>query len=322
MRQLTDDQNQAIEEARTDRHLTSRFTSAGAEEVLYRMLPVLDHGFVRLVDYMGDDRSIPRAARMSYGRGTRQLSDDTALIRYLMRHRHTTPFEMAVAQVHVALPIFVARQWMRHRTGTFNEYSARYSIMEREFYVPEPAQLASQSSLNKQGRGQVLEGAEAARVLELLRRDAAQCYDSYSEMINDRGDGTPVDPERDGLARELARINLPVSVYTQFYWKVDLHNLLHFLSLRADPHAQYEVRIYAETIIEQILKPWVPVTLQAFEDFVMGSATLSRQAVALVDAALAAAGRGEIISAADFDVTGRELRETLAAFPALSALVR
>ena len=162
---------------------------------------VLDHGFVRVIDYMGDDSAIVQAARVSYGKGTRQVTSDRGLIRYLLRHRHTTPFEMCEIKFHVKLPVFVARQWIRHRTANVNEYSARYSILDREFYIPQPDQLAAQSVANRQGRGEVLEGEEAARVLAMLRDDAAQCYDHYEEMLNEDADGNPRDPERPGLAR-------------------------------------------------------------------------------------------------------------------------
>ena len=195
---------------------------------------MLDHGFVRVIDYMGDDAAIVQAARVSYGRGTRRVSEDAGLIRYLMRHRHSTPFEMCEIKYHVKLPIFVARQWIRHRTANVNEYSARYSILDREFYLPAPEHLAAQSAVNRQGRGDVLAGDEAAQVLDLLREDATRSYDHYAEMLNEDEQGAPRDPARQGLARELARMNLTLNTYTQWYWKIDLHNLLHFLSLRAD----------------------------------------------------------------------------------------
>lgn len=321
MRILTPDQAAAIAESRAARHETSRPTSPGAEAVMHEMLPVLDHGFVRLVDYMGDDGSAPQSARMSYGRGTRALSDDTALIRYLMRHHHSTPFEMAQVKLHVCLPVFVARQWMRHRTGAFNEYSARYSIMEREFYVPEPEHLAAQSRTNRQGRAQALEGEEARTVLRLLKEDAARAYDDYAWMINEGEDGQPLDPERDGLARELARINLPVSVYTQFYWTVNLWNLMRFIKLRADAHAQYEIRVYADTIASKIVQPWVPASFQAFDDFSMNAVTLSAQAVEAVRAVLAAAQTGAKADIAAFGMSKREIDEVMASLPEMRALL-
>src|SRR5688500_1317464 len=228
---LTAEQQAEIAELRAAERPTRRAVSPALEEILYQPLPVLDHGFVRAIDYMGDDAAVVQAARVSYGRGTKKVREDAGLIRYLMRHRHTTPFEMCEIKYHVKLPVFVARQWIRHRTANVNEYSARYSILDREFYIPDPAHLAAQSRPNNQGRGDVLQGAEAARVLALLRHDADTAYDHYEAMLATEG--------QQGLARELARMNLPANVYTQWYWKIDLHNLFHFLRLRADPHAQY-----------------------------------------------------------------------------------
>jgi len=230
-----------------------------------------------VIDYMGDDAAIVQAARVSYGRGTRRVSEDAGLIRYLMRHRHSTPFEMCEIKYHVKLPIFVARQWIRHRTANVNEYSARYSILDREFYIPAPEHLAAQSADNRQGRGAVLQGAEAAHVLDLLREDATRTYDHYAEMLNEDG----ADPSRQGLARELARMNLTLNTYTQWYWKSDLHNLLNFLSLRADSHAQYEIRAYAEVMLRSV-EAWVPATFAAFTDYRMGAVTLSAGMLAVV----------------------------------------
>ncbi len=264
---------------------TRRPTVSALEEQLYRLQPVLDHGFVRLVDYMGDDSAIVQAARVSYGKGTKTARNDRGLIRYLMRHRHTTPFEMCELKLHVKLPIFVARQWIRHRTANVNEYSARYSILDREFYVPSAEQLAVQSTTNRQGRGDVLSAEEAARVMDLLRRDATQAYDTYAALINDDGDGNPVDPEAPQLARELARMNLSLNYYTQWYWKIDLHNLLHFLSLRIDAHAQYEIRVYAEAI-GALAKAWVPLAYEAFEDYRLGGAFFSRRELDVLRALL------------------------------------
>ncbi len=255
--------------------------------MLYTPFPVLDHGFVRVVDYMGDDGAIVQAARVSYGRGTRRVSQDRGLIRYLMRQRHTTPFEMCELKLHVKLPIFVARQWIRHRTANVNEYSARYSILDREFYIPDERQLAGQSASNRQGRGEPLGGAEAARVLALLREDAERTYDRYEEFLNERPDGGVRDPDRSGLARELARMSISLAFYTQWYWKIDLHNLLHFLSLRADAHAQYEIRVYAETILDEVVRRWVPAAYEAFCDYRLGGAHLSRGGLDVVRALLA-----------------------------------
>ena len=208
---LTQQQNEEIEQQRSNPQPTLRAVSKGMESRLYKAQPVLDHGFVRVIDYMGDDAAICQAARVSYGKGTKSVQNDVGLIRYLMRHWHSTPFEMCEIKLHVKLPVFVARQWIRHRTANVNEYSARYSILDREFYIPEPDALAAQSAVNNQGRGLVLQGKEAARVLEILKTDSNRAYDNYEAMISDDG--------QDGLARELARMNLPANVYTQWYWK-------------------------------------------------------------------------------------------------------
>jgi thymidylate synthase (FAD) len=270
---LTPDQQAEIDAARAQTHQTLRATAPGMEAHLYKAHPVLDHGFVRVIDYMGDDAAICQAARVSYGRGTKSVQNDEGLIRYLMRHWHSTPFEMCEIKLHVKLPVFVARQWIRHRTANVNEYSARYSILDREFYIPAPEDLAAQSTTNNQGRGEALSGEEAARVLDILRGDAMRCYDHYEQMIGQEG--------QQGLARELARMNLPANIYTQWYWKVDLHNLLHFLRLRADAHAQYEIRVYADAIC-RITADWVPFAWRAFEDYRMGGATLSATALECV----------------------------------------
>ena len=263
---LTPEQQEEIDQLRSNPVPTLRAVAPGMENHLYKVAPVLDHGFVRVVDYMGDDAAICQAARVSYGKGTKSVQSDEGLIRYLMRHWHSTPFEMCEIKLHVKLPVFVARQWIRHRTANVNEYSARYSILDREFYIPEPDALAAQSVVNNQGRGRLLEGAEAVRVLEILKSDSNRAYDNYEAMISDEG--------QDGLARELARMNLPANIYTQWYWKVDLHNLFHFLRLRADPHAQYEIRVYADAICEMV-RDWVPAAYGAFEDYRLGGAVLS-----------------------------------------------
>jgi thymidylate synthase (FAD) len=281
---------------------------AALEELLFQAIPVLDHGFVRVIDYMGDDAAIVQAARVSYGRGTRRVSEDAGLIRYLMRHRHSTPFEMCEIKYHVKLPIFVARQWIRHRTANVNEYSARYSILDREFYLPAPEHLAAQSVANRQGRGKVLAGEEAARVLDLLREDATRCYDHYAEMLNEEGDGCARDPSRQGLARELARMNLTLSTYTQWYWKIDLYNLFHFLSLRADAHAQYEIRAYAEAMLGTVAA-WVPIAQKAFLDYRLGSVTLSAQMLTVVRRLLA----GEAVEQSTSGLNRREWAELMEA---------
>ena len=283
---LTEDQTAEIAALRAQSRETRRPTVAALETLLYQAIPVLDHGFIRVIDYMGDDAAIVQAARVSYGRGTRRVSEDAGLIRYLMRHRHSTPFEMCEIKYHVKLPIFVARQWIRHRTANVNEYSARYSILDREFYLPAPEHLAAQSAANRQGRGDVLGGEEAAHVLDVLREDATRCYDHYAEMLNEDDAGAARDPTRQGLARELARMNLTLNTYTQWYWKTDLHNLFHFLSLRADAHAQHEIRAYAEAMLETVAA-WVPVACQAFSDYRLGAVTLSAQMLAVVRRMLA-----------------------------------
>jgi len=295
-----------IEDVRATTHTTRRATVPAMEDILHVPFPVLDHGFVRVVDYMGDDGAIVQAARVSYGRGTKQVREDRGLIRYLMRHRHTTPFEMAEIKVHVKLPIFVARQWIRHRTANVNEYSARYSVLDKEFYIPAPEHLAAQSADNRQGRQGVLTGDEAAEVLDILRGDALRSHAHYEKMLNAEGEG--YDPNRQGLARELARMTLTLNTYTQWYWKIDLHNLMHFVSLRADPHAQYEIRVYAE-VLADILGRWVPLTSEAFQDYRVGGLHLSRHALAVVRKALA----GEAVAQADSGLSPREWRELWAA---------
>jgi thymidylate synthase (FAD) len=304
---VSKEQRAEIDAQRETMTPTRRASVPALEELLYEPIPVLDHGFVRVVDYMGDDAAIVQAARVSYGKGTRKITNDRGLIRYLMRHRHTTPFEMCEIKFHVKLPVFVARQWIRHRTANVNEYSARYSILDREFYIPQPEQLAAQSAANRQGRGEVLEGEEAERVLQLLRDDAAQCYAHYEEMLNEGAEGEPRDPGRQGLARELARMNLPLNIYTQWYWKIDLHNLLHFLSLRADSHAQYEIRVYAEAMLE-VARRWVPIACEAFEDYAVGSARLSRAGLDIVRRMLA----GETVTQEDSGLSKREWDELMA----------
>jgi thymidylate synthase (FAD) len=255
---------------------------------------------------MGDDEAVVQAARVSYGRGTRRVQDDAGLINYLMRHRHTTPFEMCEIKYHVKLPIFVARQWIRHRTASVNEYSARYSVLDREFYVPAPEHLAAQSSANRQGRGSVLPADEAVRVLTLLREDAERCHAHYAEMLNEDEAGERRDEGRMGLARELARMNLTLSTYTQWYWKIDLHNLLHFLSLRADAHAQYEIRVYAEAMLETV-QCWVPITHDAFLNHRLGGVHLSARALGVVKSLIA----GRRVSPEASGLSKREWRELM-----------
>ena len=304
---VTADQLAEIDRLRAQTAQTRRATVPALEEILYQPAPVLDHGFVRVIDYMGDDAAVVQAARVSYGRGTKQVSEDAGLIRYLIRHRHTTPLEMCEIKFHIKLPIFIARQWIRHRTANVNEYSARYSVLDREFYLPAPDQLCVQASNNRQGRGDTLSPAQAARVLELLKSDAETAYAHYEEMLNQREDGGPIDPERDGVARELARINLSLNYYTQWYWKIDLHNLLHFLSLRADGHAQYEIRVYAEAMLE-VVKRWVPQVHAAFLEYRLGGAQLSATGLAVVRRLLA----GEAVAQETSGLAKREWRELMA----------
>ena len=293
---LTPEQQAEIAEARANPRPTLRAVSEGMENHLYVAHEVLDHGLVRVIDYMGDDGAITQAARVSYGKGTKHVTNDEGLIRYLMRHWHSTPFEMCEVKFHVKLPVFVARQWIRHRTANVNEYSARYSILDREFYIPAPENLAAQSVVNNQGRGELLQGDEAQRVLDILREDAMRSYDHYEEMLSQDG--------QKGLARELARMNLPANVYTQWYWKVDLHNLFHFLRLRADAHAQYEIRVYAEKMCE-IVRDWVPLAYGAFEDYRLGGANLSGKAVEVLKRRLA----GETVTQETSGMSKGEWRE-------------
>lgn len=293
---LTPEQSAEIDASRATPRPTLRAVSEGLEAHLYLAHPVLDHGFVRVIDYMGDDAAIVQAARVSYGAGTKHVQNDEGLIRYLMRHWHSTPFEMCEVKLHVKLPVFVARQWIRHRTANVNEYSARYSILDREFYIPAPQNLAAQSTVNNQGRGEVLQGEEAARVLEMLKADANRAYDHYEAMLSQDG--------QQGLARELARMNLPANIYTQWYWKVDLHNLFHFLRLRADPHAQFEIRVYAEAIAAAV-KDWVPLAWAAFEDYRMGGVTLSAKAIDVLKRRL----KGETVTQETSGMSKGEWRE-------------
>ena len=304
---LSREQEQEIEALRKGTAPTRRAVVPALEEILYQALPVLDQGFVRVIDYMGDDGAIVQAARVSYGRGTRQVSDDRGLINYLMRMRHTSPFEMCELKLHVKLPIFVARQWIRHRTANVNEYSARYSVMQDEFYQPAADQLAVQSTGNRQGRGAVLEGAEALAVQRMLARNAESAYERYLGLLNLDEAGQPIDPDRAGLARELARIVLPLHTYTEWYWKIDLHNLLHFIMLRADPHAQYEIRAYAEVLLD-VVRRWVPLTHAAFVDYRLEGRALSAKALAVVRRRL----KGEPVEQADSGLGGREWRELMA----------
>ncbi len=271
---LTKEQLQEIKDQQLQENKTKRVIASELEKILYEAIPVLDHGFIRVVDYMGNDTSIVQAARVSYGKGTKKVNTDAGLIKYLMRHWHSTPFEMCEIKYHVKLPIFIARQWIRHRTANVNEYSARYSILDKEFYLPAKENLAAQSKSNRQGRGDVIEGEQAKEVLDLLKNDAEKTYNNYETMLNERYDGSVINEKKTGLARELARMNLTLNTYTQWYWKTDLLNLMNFLRLRADNHAQYEIVAYANLMLDT-LKKWVPITYEAFMDYRVGGTEVS-----------------------------------------------
>ena len=278
---LSSEQIKEIDSLRENSSKTIRPVAPGIEKILYEVFPALDHGFVRVVDYMGDDQAIVQAARVSYGKGTTRVSEDRGLIRYLMRHRHSTPFEMCEIKLHVKLPMFIARQWIRHRTASINEYSARYSVLDKEFYIPKEKDLAVQSKSNKQGRGDTLSAKDSEEALFLLKRDAEKSYETYEYLLNENQEGEVLDNNRDGLSRELARINLTLNTYTQWYWKTNLHNLMNFIFLRADSHAQYEIRVYAD-IIYKIMESWVPITAEAFKSYRSGSVELSAEALDVI----------------------------------------
>ncbi len=298
---LTPEQEKDIKEQQSQKNPTKRVTSPELEKILYEALPVLDHGFVRVIDYMGDDSSIVQSARVSYGKGTKKVSTDEGLIKYLMRHWHSTPFEMCEIKYHIKLPIFIARQWIRHRTANVNEYSARYSILDKEFYIPSKEHLSAQSKTNRQGRGELITGDQANEVLKILKDDATRTYDNYETMLNERFDGTIIDKDKSGLARELARMNLTLNSYTQWYWKTDLLNLLNFLFLRADKHAQFEIRVYAETMLETV-KKWVPITHDAFLDYRVGAVHVSSKGKEIIKKMV----KGE---KCDFETSGLSKRE-------------
>ena len=298
------DQLEEIELLRSEISQTSRVTAPELESILYKPIEVLDHGFIRVIDYMGDDTSIVQSARVSYGKGTKQISNDRGLIKYLMRHRHSTPFEMCEIKFHIKLPIFIARQWIRHRTANVNEYSARYSILDKEFYIPSPENLAAQSATNNQGRGDALTTEEASNVINILRRDAEQTYSNYETLLNENSSGETIDDNKAGIARELARMNLTLNTYTQWYWKIDLNNLLHFLALRADGHAQYEIRVYADAMLD-IVRKWVPLTYAAFEDYRVGGTEVSAKEINLIKKLI----NGEKVSFEDEGLSKREWAE-------------
>jgi thymidylate synthase (FAD) len=299
----------AIKNMQDEKSLTKRATVPAIEEILYQPIKVLDHGFVRVVDYMGDDSAIVQAARVSYGKGTKKLNEDQGLINYLMRHWHTTPFEMCEIKLHVKLPIFIARQWIRHRTANVNEYSARYSILDKEFYIPRPQNLAAQSQTNKQGRAEILDGEEAAWILQTLKDESIQAYDYYLQMMNlDEATGETLNEKHKGLARELARMNLPTNYYTQWYWKIDLNNLLHFLRLRADAHAQFEIQEYARVILDIVAK-WVPYTYEAFLNYRLNSKQISASGWQVIKKMLA----GQQVDQESSGMSKREWAELMSA---------
>jgi thymidylate synthase (FAD) len=306
---LTKEQQQEIADQQAQKHETKRVTSPELEKILYEALPVLDHGFVRVIDYMGDDTSIVQSARVSYGKGTKKVSTDEGLIKYLMRHWHSTPFEMCEIKYHVKLPIFIARQWIRHRTANVNEYSARYSILDKEFYVPEKKHLSAQSTINRQGRGDLITGDQADEVLQILKDDATRTYSNYEKMLNEKFDGTVIDENKSGLARELARMNLTLNSYTQWYWKTDLLNLLNFLFLRADSHAQYEIRVYAEAMLETV-KKWVPITHSAFLDYRVGAVHVSAKGKKVIQQMT----KGEKVTHESSGLSKREWNELMTSF--------
>ena len=313
---LTKEQIVDIKEQQSQSNNTKRVVAPELETILYEAIPLLDHGFIRVVDYMGNDSSIVQAARVSYGKGTKKVSTDAGLIKYLMRHWHSTPFEMCEIKYHVKLPIFIARQWIRHRTANVNEYSARYSILDKEFYLPEPEHLAAQSQSNRQGRGDVLQGEQAKKVLNLLKTDAEQTYNNYEMMLNERYDGSVIDEKEIGLARELARMNLTLNTYTQWYWKTDLLNLMNFLRLRADHHAQYEIRAYAEVMLDT-LKKWVPITYEAFMDYRVGGTEVSAKGKIILQKLI----KGEEINIDQSGLSKREWNELMIAFDLKDKLI-
>ena len=278
MKKKSKQSKKQLEEISNLKFSTKRATVTKLEKILYKPHKVLDHGFIRVIDYMGDDSSIVQAARVSYGKGTKKLNQDKNLINYLLSHKHSTPFEMNEIKFHVKLPIFVARQWIRHRTANVNEYSARYSILDEEFYIPKIDDVKPQSQQNNQGRSGEIDKNLGKHYLSLMRENAKINFSSYHHLLNLDEDGEILDEKRSGIARELARMVLPLNSYTQWYWKIDLHNLMHFLALRFDPHAQYEIRVYADVMIE-ILKKWVPLTYEAFVKNRLSSLTLSADAI-------------------------------------------
>ena len=292
------------------KNTTKRNVVESLEQIIYQPHKVLDHGFIRVVDYMGDDSSIVQAARVSYGRGTKKRSQDQALINYLLRHKHTTPFEMCEIKLHIKLPFFVARQWIRHRTASVNEYSGRYSILAKEFYLPEKQNISSQSEVNKQGRSdENLSNNNTSKILQILQENANTCYKNYLEMINEDDKGNIINKNNPSISRELARISLNLSYYTEWYWKIDLHNLLHFLALRNDKHAQYEIRAYAKVICD-IVKLWVPFTYNAFDEYILHCTKISKKGHEVIKKLI----KGEKVNQEESGMGSREWKEFLTTF--------
>ena len=313
---LTKEQTEEIKDQQSQQNQTKRVTAPALENILYEAIPALDHGFVRVVDYMGDDSSIVQSARVSYGKGTKKVSTDEGLIKYLMRHWHSTPFEMCEIKYHIKLPIFIARQWIRHRTANVNEYSARYSILDKEFYIPAKEQLSAQSTINRQGRGDLITGDQANEVLKILKDDATKTYENYEKMLNEKFDGTVIDENKQGLARELARMNLTLNSYTQWYWKTDLLNLLNFLFLRAEKHAQYEIRVYAEAMLDTV-KKWVPITHAAFLDYRVGAVHVSANGKKVIQQMI----KGDKVDVESSGLSKREWNELMTSFGFTEKLV-
>lgn len=311
-------------------HLSRPFAPL-LDAILGRQFKVLNHGFLRVIDYMGNDAAIVQAARVSYGAGTKTMRDDARLIHYLLKHRHSSPFEMCSIKLHVKMPIFVARQWVRHRTASINEYSARYSVMSDEFYVPDGETLnkgkmkeipsdqqslfdendlqltdtAQQSQDNKQGRDEVLSHDEIRKAINKMQDLHSRAYRTYQRLLGE-GEGAL----KRGVARELARLVLPVSNYTEWYWTVNLHNLLHFLALRCDFHAQHEIKVYADKIKDELLPRWLPHVSEAFEEYRLNAFHLQHKAVAVVKAWV----RGEHITQEESGLSQREWKELCRTF--------
>jgi thymidylate synthase (FAD) len=261
-----------------------------AEAVLDKEYPVLDKGFIRLLDYLGGDERVVQAARVSYGDGTKSYREDAALIDYLLRNSHTSPFEQVVLTFHVKLPIFVARQWIRHRTARLNEISGRYSVMKDDFYIPAPDDIALQSTDNKQGRSaESLDPIQAEKVRTAFASGQKAAYAAYSSLVEE------------GIAKELARINLPLSLYTEWYWQIDLHNLFHFLKLRLDSHAQREIRLYAEVLFD-LSKKVAPRCCESFERHILGAVNFSSEELAELQRRLGETGQSE-----SGELSGKEL---------------